>query len=648
MPHRRSILAPVHTCRPEAWLLAAGLFLGLTVPAALAQLQTATCSDCHPEQVELFEVSVHQGAVRCQDCHGGKSSYELTSEQRSRFLLEGSTRRSAATQALAFDHGNSFRGTPARAGVPELCGTCHADVERMNPYGLRTDQLSAYWVSGHGKRLKQSGDERVAVCVDCHSTHDVLRHDNPRSRTHFRNIPATCARCHADRDLMQEYNLSASIIEQYRNSVHGRYVLEGGDPGAPNCATCHGSHGAAPPGFAQVGHVCGQCHRQIEDYFLTGTHGRIPGMVRCVKCHGGGGDPRNHRIEEASPPVEELVEVYAQLRDEVGDRPEVLRSRFTEAVDGLSGSLRLDAACRYCHAGQRRPGGHGIFFENSDRLALERGKELSALLREAQFEYARTAERVARVARGILLVREEALRTEDAKTGIMALYAFVHTLDQAEIQTRWQEVTETCQEIGAALDQKETGLARRRMVLVPLWGFVVVFSVLMYRKYLALKRAYVSKPGQVAPAREAVPSLGRRRLLNATLSLMGATAVVALLWPALAFVLPARKRGGGSEHVSAGSEDGWAAWDMRKVSLGGKVVAVIRTSERFRAFSAVCTHLGCIVHWNQAKREFECPCHAATFDAAGQVVSGPPPTPLPEYKVSVVQGEVIVTSAVQS
>jgi cytochrome b6-f complex iron-sulfur subunit len=75
-------------------------------------------------------------------------------------------------------------------------------------------------------------------------------------------------------------------------------------------------------------------------------------------------------------------------------------------------------------------------------------------------------------------------------------------------------------------------------------------------------------------------------------------------------------------------------------------VAVIRTADGFRAFSAVCTHLGCIVHWNQAERVFECPCHAAAFDAAGQVVSGPPPSPLPEYKVSVVQGEVIVTSAV--
>ena len=63
------------------------------------------------------------------------------------------------------------------------------------------------------------------------------------------------------------------------------------------------------------------------------------------------------------------------------------------------------------------------------------------------------------------------------------------------------------------------------------------------------------------------------------------------------------------------------------------------------AYSAVCTHLGCLVKWESAKREFLCPCHAAIFDAEGRVVSGPAPAPLPPYKVKEVGGKVYVSSA---
>ena len=60
------------------------------------------------------------------------------------------------------------------------------------------------------------------------------------------------------------------------------------------------------------------------------------------------------------------------------------------------------------------------------------------------------------------------------------------------------------------------------------------------------------------------------------------------------------------------------------VRRGLSKVAVYRDDNgRAHACSAVCPHLGCLVHWNGAEKTWDCPCHGSRFDALGQVLSGP-------------------------
>jgi cytochrome b6-f complex iron-sulfur subunit len=61
-------------------------------------------------------------------------------------------------------------------------------------------------------------------------------------------------------------------------------------------------------------------------------------------------------------------------------------------------------------------------------------------------------------------------------------------------------------------------------------------------------------------------------------------------------------------------------------------VFLFREDKRFRAVSAVCTHLGCTV--NLVGKGFHCPCHGSVFTQDGAVVSGPAPAPLTWFELT--------------
>ncbi len=74
------------------------------------------------------------------------------------------------------------------------------------------------------------------------------------------------------------------------------------------------------------------------------------------------------------------------------------------------------------------------------------------------------------------------------------------------------------------------------------------------------------------------------------------------------------------------------------VPFGTQPVIVVRLSDTdIRAFSAVCTHLACIVEFRKAQRDVFCNCHGGVYDLHGRNVAGPPPRPLSPYQVHIVE-----------
>jgi predicted CXXCH cytochrome family protein len=193
------------------------------------------CRQCHFTEYRQSLESVHARAVArgdltapvCVDCHGGHDM-QRPSEPRTRVAeMCGRCHTKTAQIYAASVHGQDVArnvadvpsctdchgaheiagpGQPGwRSSTPEICGNCHGDAQRMEKYGLSSNVLQTYLADFHGKtsRLRAAAEPQaqqtvVAVCSDCHGTHDVARVSSPSSPVVRANIVNTCRKCHAD------------------------------------------------------------------------------------------------------------------------------------------------------------------------------------------------------------------------------------------------------------------------------------------------------------------------------------------------------------------------------------------------------------------------------------------------------------------
>lgn len=136
----------------------------------------------------------------------------------------------------------------------------------------------------------------------------------------------------------------------------------------------------------------------------------------------------------------------------------------------------------------------------------------------------------------------------------------------------------------------------------------------------------------------------RRRFVNVLLGggLVGWLASV--LYPVFSFLKPPPVSEANVGSVSAGLASEIPINSGQIVRFGRTPVILVKSSAGdLKAFSATCTHLDCIVQYRDDLERIWCACHNGQFDLTGRNVAGPPPRPLTEYRVNVVNDEVLIS-----
>jgi cytochrome b subunit of formate dehydrogenase len=393
--------------------------LPLLLPALSAlAAENNGCLDCHSDpdltierggrtlslQVdpEVFTHTPHQGFA-CADCHDGLDpdafphadpmprvdcvACHMEAGDTHPFHPQVALVRAGAPIPAAGDcvtcHGShaidhraaaSFPFTPARQ--TESCGVCHA-VESAE-----------YQRSAHARALTRLGAEQAPDCLNCHNDPNLQINGDPLR--HKTSLVALCGRCHRDNPEVAGRTLFGTpFIVAFENSVHGQALLAG-NPEAPSCADCHGSHavehgmiGDSPVSRRRVAETCSACHTQAEADFRHSAHGVAfargnRDSPTCTDCHGEHnilppGDP-NAPISARNLAQQVCGDCHGSVR--LSQRYGIASNTFNTFADsyhGLAGrSGAVDVVnCASCH------GYHNVL-NSADPLSLVHPDNLAA------------------------------------------------------------------------------------------------------------------------------------------------------------------------------------------------------------------------------------------------------------------------------
>lgn len=140
-------------------------------------------------------------------------------------------------------------------------------------------------------------------------------------------------------------------------------------------------------------------------------------------------------------------------------------------------------------------------------------------------------------------------------------------------------------------------------------------------------------------------NLSRRSLLRRLLGVGVLGWLGTIFYPIAKYLVPPPVGESTVTSMKIGPTDEEWAESFKIIQFGRKPVIVLKDQQgNYRALSALCTHLACIVQYQQEDNFIWCACHNGRFDLAGQVISGPPPASLETYDVNITDDDEIWVS----
>jgi cytochrome b6-f complex iron-sulfur subunit len=138
----------------------------------------------------------------------------------------------------------------------------------------------------------------------------------------------------------------------------------------------------------------------------------------------------------------------------------------------------------------------------------------------------------------------------------------------------------------------------------------------------------------------------RRSFLDMIIAAAGAALGAFILYPIARYLVPPKAPEAATRRVVAAKQGEVAVGGFKIFPFGGEPGILIHGKDgKYRALSAVCTHLGCTVQLRPDAQSIWCACHNGVYDLDGRNVSGPPPRPLEVYAVHVIGDDIVVEKA---
>jgi Rieske Fe-S protein len=157
----------------------------------------------------------------------------------------------------------------------------------------------------------------------------------------------------------------------------------------------------------------------------------------------------------------------------------------------------------------------------------------------------------------------------------------------------------------------------------------------------ALKDNIQNKP---TPQFDSPTTQTRRSFLDYLLGTSAIATLSAIAYPIFRFMSPPQVIESTENSVIAAKLSEVPVNSGKIFKFGNKPGILVHTGAgEFKAFSAVCTHLECIVQYRPDTKQIWCACHNGQYNLNGKNIGGPPPRPLEEFKVNTRGDEVVVT-----